>query len=1357
MFRIAMTLLFFSTLSIDATSENGINDWENPRVLSINREPANCTSMPFLNIEQAQKGIREESPFFKLLNGQWKFNWVPRPDERPEMFYQPEYDVSNWKEIKVPAHWQYEGYDKSFFVDLEFGFEEKNPPFIPHDNNPVGSYRRNFTLPDNWEGREIFIHFAGVQSAFYIWVNGHKVGYSQDSMSPAEFNITKFCKKGDNVLAVEVYRWCDGSYLESQGAWRYAGVFRDVYLYSTPETHLRDFFVKTDLDEFYKSATLNITAKIKNYSPEGKKELILEGTLLDASGKRVATDLEMKAKIENIEGTEEEVVNWKVKVENPLKWSAEKPNLYQMLFTLKNNENEIIEVEQCKVGFREIEIKDSSLFINGVSVLLKGANRHEHDPKTGRAVTYQRMLNDVILMKKFNLNTVRTSHYPNNPIWYDLCDEYGLYVVDEANLESHGVNGLLPKSDPEWKAPAIDRLNSMIQRDKNHPSIIFWSLANESGSGENFLHMRDHAHKVDPTRLVHYEGYNQAGDVESRMYATVERVRKFGQSKSAKPFFLCEYALATGNSVGNLKEYWDVIEKYKSTIGGCVWDWSDQGVWKNTASGDEYFSWAGPHDPDVMPIDAQFVFNGLLFSVQTPSPKVWEVKKVYQYIAVEPVDISSGKIKIRNKYFYTNLNNYNMYWSILEDGQEIEKKLYETMNIAPGKEKIITVPIQNLKTKAGAEYLLKISFKLKEKTLWADIGYEVAWEQLTIPSKNASKPMMNIEDIPDISFTHNEDKISVNGSNFNVIFCKKNGVIAEYTYQGKTLFHSNDKNFGGPILNAYRAPTANDKLLTSQWQDVGLDSLAQKVVSIQVDNLNNKTVQINVQSKYSGNKKERFKHNCTYSIMGNGMILVDNQIIPIGNLPSLPKIGLIMTLAGEYENMEYFGSGPHENYSDRKFGAKLARYNSTIDKQFVPYGIPQENASRQDIRWVAFKNNDDAGFAFVSRNKPFAMNALHYTIKDLEKATLISQLVRRNPITLCIDAKQRGVGNGLDNVERVEKATLLKEYAVSPQFFNYSFSIRPFTGEMDNISKFCRSQIPVLTEPASERDIQGFITIENPSGFGTIYYTLDGEEPNEASLIYTSPFKKVEHCTIKAKVIHAKYGESRANSRTFNQLTVSTPEASPNNVFYHENVSVTLSSQTQNGVIYYTLDGSEPNESSIAYKGAISISQNTVLKAKAFNKGYKPSAVMTSAYNKYNPEQGLIYKYFDILSEKVPDFINLTHDKTGSVNTISFSEIETNMDHYALQFLGLINIEQKGEYTFYTGSNDGSELFINNKLIVSNDGPHGYLEESGKIELDKGEHFIEVRYFQNGGGQDLFVYYEGPGIKKQEIPSEVFK
>ncbi|VAX26293.1 beta-galactosidase, partial [hydrothermal vent metagenome] len=479
-------LIFISIqLKINLYGQESPNDWENSEIFGINKEEAHNTAIPFATFEQAQRGEREDSPYFKLLNGKWKFNWVPKPADRPIDFYKPEYDVSGWGEIPVPINWQLYGYGIPIYLNTDYAFGIVNPPYIPHDNNPVGSYRRNFTIPDNWDAREVFIHFDGVKSAFYIWMNGKKVGYSQGSMTPAEFNLTPYLKEGDNVLAVEVYRWSDASYIEDQDMWRLSGIFRDVYLFSTPKAHIRGFFVKTDLDENYKNAQLKIEVELKNYSEDNFDDYSIEAVLLDNTGDQVGDTM----KELDITLPENGKVNFNLEqlITDPKKWTAETPNLYQVILTLKNDSDKIIETTECKIGFREIEFNNSQFLINGVPVILKGTNRHDTHPRYGLYVPRDEMLKDIILMKQFNMNTVRTSHYPNDPYWYKLCDEFGMYLVDETNVESHGANGLLPRSDPKWTAAVVDRIKSMIQRDKNHPSIVMWSLGNEAGMGDNFF------------------------------------------------------------------------------------------------------------------------------------------------------------------------------------------------------------------------------------------------------------------------------------------------------------------------------------------------------------------------------------------------------------------------------------------------------------------------------------------------------------------------------------------------------------------------------------------------------------------------------------------------------------------------------------------------------------------------------------------------------------------------------------------------------------------------------------------------------------------------------------------------------
>ncbi len=1023
------------------------NDWENPEMIGRNKEPAHCTLIPYPDIQGDLEGSRASSPFYKSLNGDWKFNWVRQPSERPLDFYKLDYDVSNWKEIPVPANWQMHGYGIPIYTNVPYPFK-KNPPYIPHEYNPVGSYRTEFTVPAEWKDRQIFIHFEGVKSAFYLWINGRKVGYSQGSMTPAEFNITKYLRTGKNILAAEVYRWSDGSYIEDQDMWRLSGLYRDVYLFSTPSVHLRDFFIRCDLDEQYRDATLKVTASVHNYSEKQAAAHTVEVSLSEAKDRLQQL---MTGNIDSISGGADGIIEIQAKVENPRKWSSEKPNLYTVILALKNTDGEIIEVEQCKFGFREVELKDGRLFVNGVPVLIKGVNRHEHDPDYGRAVPYFRMVQDIELMKQFNINAVRTSHYPDNPKWYQLCDEYGLFVIDEANIESHGMGYDLDKTlgnKPVWKTAHLDRTISMVGRDKNHPSIIIWSLGNEAGSGCNFVSTADYIHKTDSTRPVHYERHNEVADIDSVMYPHLNSLIERGRSGNTKPFIMCEYAHAMGNAVGNLKEYWDAIEKYKTLIGGCIWDWVDQGLRKHTADGKEFWAYGG--DYGDKPNDGNFCINGLVFPDRKIPPKMWEVKRVYQYISVEPEDLTAGKIKVCNKYFYTNLNEFDVAWTLSEDGKVIQKGTIRPLDIAPGHSKSVTLPVTKPKLTAGAEYWLKISFHLQQDTMWAEKGHEVAAEQLQVPYEAGPKPSRALDQIPQLNLRDNDESVTLESSEFAVTFSRKSGAITSLIYGGREII----ANGKGPVLNTFRQYTDNDRNPLGDWKNhdfwykAGLHQLQRELKDFKVNKISPQVVRIAVNIICTGNNNAGFEHYCTYTIFGNGCINLDNRVEPFGELPILPKIGLVMTVDGAYDNFIWYGRGPHENYPDRKVSADVGLYHSTVARQYVPYIRPQENGNKEDVRWAALNDESGAGLLAVAEDV-LSVTALHFTALDLA-AGHTHQLTPRKDVTLCLDYRQNGLGNSSCGPPVLEK------YALRPETCRFSFSLRPYIPKMGEIEFVAR-------------------------------------------------------------------------------------------------------------------------------------------------------------------------------------------------------------------------------------------------------------------------------------------------------------
>jgi beta-galactosidase len=752
-------------------------DWENEQIVGRNKEPGHCTLVPYGDMGTALRCKREASQYYQSLNGSWKFNWVNKPADRPVEFYKPDYDVSGWNEIPVPANWQMHGYGRPIYLNVRYPYPV-NPPHIPHDYNPVGSYRRQFTIPDTWDGREIFLHFDGVKSAFYVWVNGCEVGYSQDSMLSAEFNVTRYLQPGRNTLAVEVYRWSDGSYLEDQDMWRLSGIYRNVYLFAAPKVHIRDFHVRATLDDDYEDGILMIRPKLTNAGDVDLERWTVQAQLYDERDRAVLPDrLKVEAKrIVNERYPQRGNVRFgllRAEVVNPKKWSAETPNLYTLVLTLHDAEGELVEAESCRVGFRRVEIKNGQLFVNGQSVKLFGVNRHEHDPDHGRAVPVSRMIEDIKILKSHNLNAVRTSHYPDDPHWYDLCDEYGIYLIDEANLETHGVGGLF-SNIATWNAAFMERAIRLVERDKNHPSVIFWSLGNESGWGPNHAAMADWMHDYDPTRPVHYEGAAMRPhdprnvDMISRMYDRIPQIIRLATDPDDnRPMVLCEYAHAMGNSVGNLKEYWDAIRSHERLIGGFIWDWADQGLRKRADDGTMFWAYGG--DYGDRPNDGNFCCNGLVQPDRKPNPSLLEVKKVYQRIHVTPLDLLSGTVSIENEYDFVSLDFVEATWELTCDGTAIQDGELPRLRIRP------------------AEYWLKVTFALAEDTPWAQAGHVVAWDQFEVPFNVPEPETMALADMSDVKLHQENDVYTAIGADFEVTVGKASGAIESLTFRGTEL------------------------------------------------------------------------------------------------------------------------------------------------------------------------------------------------------------------------------------------------------------------------------------------------------------------------------------------------------------------------------------------------------------------------------------------------------------------------------------------------------------------------------------------------------------------------------------------
>jgi beta-galactosidase len=1031
-------------------------EWEDQQVNGRNKEPPHCTLMPYASAEQAAKGTREGSPYYLSLNGDWKFHWVKQPDERPKDFFRPEFDVGKWKEIEVPSCWELKGYGTPIYTNVTYPFA-KDPPRVmgkvPADwtaakePNPVGSYRRTFTVPAQWKDREVFLHFEGVMSAMYVWVNGREVGYSEDSMTPAEFDITPYLQPGENVLAAEVYRWCDGSYLEDQDFWRLSGIYRDVFLFSTPRVHLRDFLVRTDLDAECRDATLHVEASVRNYDRADAAACILEASLLTEGGKLEDVEPLAGAGVAGIPAGLDAKLSLRILVKEPKLWSCEKPNLYRLLLTLKNDRREVIEVETCRVGFRKMEIKDRRLFVNGAPVLLKGVNRHEHDADRGRAVRMDTMLQDVQMMKQFNINTVRTSHYPNQPAWYDLCDEHGIFVIDEANVESHGM-GYGKESlghDPTWEKAHVERETAMVQRDKNHACVIIWSMGNEAGPGRNFKAAREAILAIDKSRPIHYERDNDKADIESTMYPEVSWLDEEGGRDSPKPFLVCEYAHSMGNATGNLAEYWEVIERHDRLIGGCIWDWVDQGLRKKTPDGKEFFAYGG--DYGDKPNDGWFVCDGLVLPDRGITGKLWEMKHVYQYVDVEPIDLAAGRIRVRNKYFFTNLSEFEGRWSLTEDGKVIQEGRLPKLDVPPGGTGDAKLAIERPTLKAGAIYHLRVSFHLASDTASAKKGHEVAWKQFAMPYEAPPAPPVRVERLPKPVVEETSDAVTVSGRDFKAVFGKKSGTIERLEYGARQIIRGGSD---GPTLNVFRAPVDNDRHSQENWRKAGLDAMERRVKRVAVSPADDAETRIEAEVDWASKSGTLFHHRTTWTVLGDGSIRVDNRVEPEKSPDILPRIGVQMILPGELDQMTWLGRGPQENYVDRKRGADIGLYKATVAEQFTPYVRPQEAGGKEDVRWVALTEEKGAGVLVVC-DEPLHVTTLYWTSQELDKAAHPADLPKPERVVLCIDAAQCGLGGASCGPMPMEK------YLLRPGPVAFSFTIRPYSpgmGEMAEAARF---------------------------------------------------------------------------------------------------------------------------------------------------------------------------------------------------------------------------------------------------------------------------------------------------------------
>jgi beta-galactosidase len=1013
---------------------------ENPQLLGINKEPYHATLMPYANLQEALLAKRHASSLCLSLNGPWKFNWVPTPEQRPVDFYKQDFDVSEWKEIPVPSNWEVQGYGTPFYRNLGYTIRKDFPHVMSEpdkrytsftERNPVGSYRRDFNVPAEWIGRRNFITFDGVDCAFFLWINGEKVGFSVNSRNAADFDLTKYLKPGKNIIAVEVYQYSSGTWLEDQDMWRLHGIFRNVTLWSAPQVHIRDFFVKTDLDQNYKDATLEVSAKICNYNDKTAKAQIFTATLYDKEGKEIVkagtTGSPLKAR-------QEEILRVKFQVSNPQKWTAETPNLYTVVLT--NSDGEIL---SSKVGFRKIEITGRVFTVNGIPIKLKGVNRHEHWSDVGHAITEEQMIRDLEVIKQGNCNHVRTSHYSDDPRWYELCDEWGIWLVAEANCESHGYDRRFDE-EPTMKAAIINRNVANVENFKNHPSVIIWSLGNECGGvGSNFVAAMDSVKAIDPTRFVHYErfgiGKKNPADLDSRMYGTVEDYANVIKNKDlTKPFYICEFVHAMFNSMGSLDEYSKFFDSNPEALGGAIWEFQDQALWNKRNPNHTILAYGGGFGE--FPNDHYFIHKGVISYDRSTEgtqvkPHYPEMKRAFQWIDTELSDPAAGMIMIRNKYQFISLSNLDAFWSLTENGLEIDKGTISLRPINARSTGRATIPYKIEHPKSGAEYFLRVSYKLKEKTLWADKGFEVAATQLKLPVNTLA--VEETATTQPLKLVQNDQAVTILGKSFSVGFDKKTGLMNQMVLNETNLLIAD----GGPKIHLWRASHRNDDdWAYNQWETFGVNALQYTLVSIKVEVINSSSVKVVSTTKAEGKNGFGVFHTASYLVTGDGSIKVDNQVQFTGLRINLARIGVRMLLDSRLNQMEYFGRGPYENYPDRKSGSDIGIYELGVNDQYE-YEKPMEHGNHEEVRWIKLSGKDISSLVAISDEKLMQVSALPFTDEQMYPVEYKIDLPASTSTVFCISTKTLGVGSASCGPRPLEKFQVFAD----PASFTYTIKL----------------------------------------------------------------------------------------------------------------------------------------------------------------------------------------------------------------------------------------------------------------------------------------------------------------------------
>ncbi|MDE6451526.1 MAG: discoidin domain-containing protein [Odoribacter sp.] len=1146
-------------------------EWESPGHLALNKEQPHAWFFPFQDTESARKILPENSRYWQSLDGEWKFNWAPDPDSRPKDFYKTDYDVATWDNIPVPSNWNIYGIQKDGSLKYGVPIYVNQPVIFMHSvkaddwrggvmrtpptnwttykhRNEVGSYRREFEIPQDWANREVFIQFDGVDSFFYLWINGQYVGFSKNSRNAARFNITQYLRKGNNTLAVEVYRSSDGSFLESQDMFRLPGIYRSVALYSTPKIHIRDLVVTPDLDANYTDGALTIAAEIRNL---GKKEAKSYKMVYSLYANELYSDENIPVANASVSATVPAIRTNQIReaekvilpVKAPRQWSAETPYRYTLVAELKDAKGKTVETTSTIVGFRKVEIKDTPAsadefglsgryyYINGKTVKLKGVNRHESNPAVGHAITRDIMEQEIMLMKRANINHVRNSHYPDAPYWYYLCNKYGIYLEDEANIESHQYYyGAASLSHPaEWKDAHVARVMEMVHSHVNHPSIVIWSLGNEAGPGQNFVAAYDTLKKFDISRPVQYERNNAIVDMGSNQYPSIGWVRGAvkGNYDIKYPFHISEYAHSMGNAVGNLIDYWEAIESTNFFCGGAIWDWVDQSMYNyDRETGKRYLAYGG--DFGDTPNDGQFVMNGIVFGDLEPKPQYYEVKKVYQHIGVNASDIKKGEYDIFNKYYFKDLSDYNVKWSLYENGTEIQSGFINPGKIDARKTVQIKVPYSYPDLKKEAEYFVKIQFLLKKDTPWASKGFIVAEEQFLLKEAERqaiNKFMAQTSKLTRTDMTEESNIKTIKGKHFTAQFDLTTGTIHRLVYGDATIIEAGN----GPKLDAFRAFTNNDNWFYSSWFERGLHHLQHRVKESTTIVKPNGTIAlaftVESQAPHAGkifggtssgkNRIEeltdkpfgpndfKFTTNQIWTVYPDGSIELQSSVT--SNQPNLvlPRLGYVMKIPRKYSDFTYYGRGPIDNYPDRKTGQFIELHRNTVSKEFVNFPKPQQMANHEDIRWCALTDQTGQGAVFIATDR-LSASALPYSAIDLTLASHPYQLPEAGDTYLHLDAAVTGLGGN-----SCGQGGPLTPDRVFADNHNFGFIIRPAGKDLTAIANVAPAgEIPLSVI----RNGSGIVEINSARKNATICYSVGNSKAKE----YKQPFTLREKGTVTA-------------------------------------------------------------------------------------------------------------------------------------------------------------------------------------------------------------------------------------------------